>query len=310
MASEGTPSSLSPSLLTALCGAYAQLLRRQRAASTAFLNWPSDSLRSHEFVWLSVAFDHETLMRTGSPIVVAQRSSLFASVQKMYATSQLNPYEREILYGYPYIIGRIDGRPIRAPLFTTSVTMSPTGTTFVISPDEESVQFNTLPFWSESQSTVRRKAVENLLQHTPKLPLSADKANEFITMLGREIPEVAITSLTGHLASPPSRPNSGSFLRLAEQAALFVAPKNSYFLTSDLESIAAIGEQNTEVTALTPLLVRAGNYPAIDFEPTAVDSAAIYYPFPSNRAQRHVAMLIDHPNTRTVVPHLRFGQVK
>ena len=95
-------------------------------------------------------------------------------------------------------------------------------------------------------------------------------------------------------------PNSGSYLELIEQAALFVAPKTGYFLTSDLEAIAEEADVESEDTALTRLVAGAGDEPQAEFEQGAEDSEIIYYPFQSNRSQRRVALLIDHPDTRVV----------
>jgi hypothetical protein len=50
----------------------------------------------------------EVLLSGNGSLDVPHSSPLFAAVQKMRATAALNPYEREILYGYPYVIGRHD----------------------------------------------------------------------------------------------------------------------------------------------------------------------------------------------------------
>ena len=114
-------------LLSHLCQSYAQLLGRQRTASSPFVNWQDQTRRVHEFVWLGGTFDHEVLMLDGRAIRIPRDSSVFDSVQKMHATGELNPYEREILYGYPYVVGRLDGRPIRSPLLTIPVKISVDG---------------------------------------------------------------------------------------------------------------------------------------------------------------------------------------
>ncbi len=106
--------------------------------------------------------------------------------------------------------------------------------------------------------------------------------------------------MDGSLSEPPPRPNSGTFLRLIDQAALFVAPKTSYFLTSDLKSIAGKQDEGEDDAALTTLLTGAGTEAVAEFDTESEDEASIYYPFQSNRAQRRVAMLVDHPTTRVV----------
>ncbi len=57
-------------------------------------------------------------MFAGRDIRIDPSNSAHESINKMMATIELNPYERELLYGYPYIVGQIDDIPIRAPLLT------------------------------------------------------------------------------------------------------------------------------------------------------------------------------------------------
>ncbi len=288
-------------LLSHLCQAYANLLRRQRTASSAFVNWQDQTRRGHEFLWLGGAFDREILIREGRTIRVPRDSFIFDPIQKMHATGELNPYEREILYGYPYVIGRIDARPIRAPLLSLPVRISREGNGYVVAADDDVVRFNTLPFRAENETGARKQAIERIIESTPHFPLGTHGAETFAETLSRELPDLELAAkLDGSLSNPPSRANSGTFLRLVDQAALFVAPKTSYFLTSDLNTIAEKQEQPVEDTALTPLLTSAGTEPVAEFDAEADDTALIYYPFPSNRAQRRVAMLVDHPETSVV----------
>lgn len=288
-------------LLSNLCQAYADLLRRQRTASSALVVWQKETRRSHEFAWLSGAYETETLMRSGREFRIQRESALFDAVQKMHATAELNPYEREILYGYPYVIGRLNGRPIRAPLFTIPVSISDRGSGFAVSPDDEVVRFNTLPFRAETDTAARGLALERLLERTPPFPLGADGATGFAEDISRELPSVVLSArLDGVLSSPPSTPNSGSYLELVDQAALFVAPKTDYFLSSDLERISATDSDSLADTGLLPLIEGAGAQPQAEFETDAEHKTSIFYPFPSNRSQRKVALLLDHPETRVV----------
>jgi len=292
---------LQQELLSHLCQAYADLLRRQRTTASAFVNWQDQTRRGHEFVWLGGAFNQETLMRDGRGIRVPRESLIFDSIQKMHATGELNPYEREILYGYPYVVGRIDARPIRAPLLSIPVKISVDGTGYLVTADDELVRFNTLPFRSEGDTKARELAIERLLESTPQFPLGPHGAKVFAETLHREVPDIElIATLDGSLAEPPPRPNSGTFLRIVDQAALFVAPKTSYFLTSDLNAIAESQEQPIEDSALNSLLTGAGNEAIAEIDPVGADAVSTFYPFQSNRAQRRVAVLVDDPRTRVV----------
>ena len=297
----GDTPAASDSLLASVCRAYADFLRRQRTASSAFVIWQKETSRSHEFAWLGGVYDSETLMRSGRELRILRESPLFHAVQKMHATAELNPYEREVLYGYPYVVGRLDGRPIRAPLFTIPVTIDPEGSGFLVRPDDEVVRLNTLPFRAESDTAARGQALERLLERTPPFPLGTAGAADFAQEVSREVPTVLLSaSLDGRLSSPPPTPNSGSYLQLVDQAALFVAPKTDYFLTSDLEGISGGDVDSLSDTALGSLMAGAGAQPQAEFDADAEDATAIFYPFPSNRAQRRVALLVDHPATRVV----------
>ena len=61
-------------LVSHLCNAYAHLLRRQRTASSAFVNWGDQTRRGHEFVWLGGVFQQEVLMKDGRPLRVSVQS--------------------------------------------------------------------------------------------------------------------------------------------------------------------------------------------------------------------------------------------
>jgi very-short-patch-repair endonuclease len=292
----GSP--IPPELGRNLFRAYAELLRRQRTASSALVRWSKITNRSHEFVWLD-GQQRETLLRTGRPLAVDPDSPLFGSVQRMHATARLNPYEREVLYGYPYLIGRRSGRAIRAPLLTVPVRIDPQRDGFVVQPADDVARFNSLPFRAEEDAPVREDAIGRVLEVTPSFPVDEEALRAFVDVLGRELPWVGREArLDGRLDNPPSEPRSGDFLSLRDHAALFVAPKTNYFLASDLEKMAA--HEVVDSGALGPLIIGAGDEASVDFDPKDVDSGAIYYPFPSNRSQRRVALLVDHPTTRAI----------
>lgn len=287
-------------LLPALCHTYADLLRRQRTAASPFARWTQATRRAHEFVWLGGAFDIESLMQAATPLKFPTGHLLFDAVHKMYGTARLNPYEREILYGYPYVIGRVRGKTIRGPLLTLPVEIEAIGNELRVHPADETLRFNSLPFRTDTDSDAHDQALARVMEATPPMPLSSEAVRTFAAVVTREIPSVQLVAhLDGTLTDPPSEPTSGDFLQLIDQAALFVAPKTSYFLRSDLEEIAA-QDAGDSPSALGPLLVGAGDEAQVDFTDDRIDSAQIYFPFPSNRAQRRVALLVEDPNTNVI----------
>ena len=61
------------------------------------------------------------------PLLITSDSRVHPNIQKMMATMELNPYERELQYGYPYVIGKLGGTTFRAPLLTVPVGISHRG---------------------------------------------------------------------------------------------------------------------------------------------------------------------------------------
>jgi len=105
---------MKPGLVEALATAYAALIKRQRTASSAFVRWSSAHARAHEFAWTEAG--RKELMTSGCEIKVGPGTSIHDAINKMMATAELNPYERELMYGYPYIVGQVDAVTIRAPV--------------------------------------------------------------------------------------------------------------------------------------------------------------------------------------------------
>lgn len=292
---------LAPGFLEALCHTYADLLRRQRTAASPLVNWThTTSRRSHDFVWLGGSFANEQLLRHDRPLVVSPGHPVFELVHKMYGTAKLNPYEREVLYGYPYVVGRHKGKTVRGPLLTIPVEIEATGNELRVTAADEVMRFNSLPFRTDADNEAHDQALARVVEATPALPLSSAALQAFMGVLTRELPTLTMSArLDGSLDVPPSEPNSGEFLRVIDQAALFVAPKTNYFLRSDLDEIAK-DVDGSGGGAFVALLSGAGSEEQVDLSDDDIDSAKVYFPFPSNRAQRRVALLINDESTSVV----------
>ena len=98
---------IDPEFRTALCRTYADLLRRQQTAASPFAQWSRATRREHEFVWLGGFLARVPLMGPDAAFSAAPGDELYDAVHKMYGTASLNPYEREVLLGFPYVIGRV-----------------------------------------------------------------------------------------------------------------------------------------------------------------------------------------------------------
>lgn len=288
---------MKPGLVEALATAYAALIKRQRTASSAFVRWSSAHSRAHEFAWMEAG--HEELMTAGRDIKVGPGSSIHDAINKMMATAQLNPYERELLYGYPYIVGQVEAITIRAPLFTIPISITADGGTLLIHPEEDLLRFNSLPFRSEFDTAAHEAALGRLISETPEFPLGMDQLKRFVESLNREMKTVSANArLDGSVTSAPERPRSATALSLVDNSACFVAPKTSYFLASDLVDIAKAGAEAVAGTALGWLVGGHGATPTSD---VFTDSRRVYFPFLSNASQRRVALLADDSNNQIVV---------
>jgi len=287
---------LESGLVKALTSAYATLLKRQRTASAAFVRWSAAHTRTHEFAWLIEG--DETILFKVREIRITVGSPIYDAINKMMATIELNPYERELMYGYPYVIGNIQNIPIRAPLLTIPITINVEGGTLIIRPNEEMVRFNSLPFRSEFDTAAYELALSRLIDATPSLPLTETALREFCESVVREMKVVINGRLDGRLSSPPSQPRTETGLAIVDNAACFVAPKTSYFLVSDLEHIGRQGESRVQQTSLGWLLGKRGNQPTSD---TFGDSRKVYYPFSSNQSQRRVAQLARNSENHIIV---------
>jgi len=283
-------------LVEALTSAYATLIKRQRNASTAFVRWSSPQRRAHEFAWIEE--DTEILMFAGRDIRIGPVSSAHESVNKMMATIELNPYERELLYGYPYIIGQVEGVPIRAPLLTIPVRITTDGGTLLIQPNEEIVRFNSLPFRTEFDTSAKELALARLIETTPEFPLAAPALRIFCESVAREMKLAVGGKLDGTIASPPTLPRANIPLQIVDSAACFVAPKTSYFLSSDLQHIGSNGVGGVGQTALGWLV---GSRPEEPTAETFRDSKRVFFPFSSNPSQRRVALLANDAENRVIV---------
>lgn len=287
---------LEPGLVEELTAAYAALLKQQRTTSTAYVRWSASHSRSHEFAWLEGG--REAVLMNSENVVITPTSPIYEAVQKMMATIELNPYERELRYGYPYVIGQIDGKMIRAPLLSIAIAITTDRDKLIISAAEDLVRFNSLPFRTEGDTAAQELALARLIDQTPALPLTSESLHAFCGNVIRELRLRLAAQLNGTICDPPAQPKSTKELEIVDNAACFIAPKSSYFLVSDLERIGRVDTLEIGNTALGWLLGKRPPEPTSDhFE----DRGKLFYPFLSNPSQRRVAHLIDDPKTRIAV---------
>jgi len=282
-------------LIEALTSTYAELVKRQRTASAAFVRWQSPTRRAHEFAWIPVG--EEVIIRSGRPLVLEQSSAAFEATHKMAATVELNPFEREILYGYPYVIGYRDGDRIRGPLLTIPVAIDPSGRDLVVTATDDVVRFNSLPFRPPSVTEIQDRILARLIEDVPEYPVADDRLRAICETLSRDFGIEIRANLDGRLVGRPNEPNSGEWLAVVDAAACFVAPKTSYFLASDLADIGRVSD-GTHGSAMVALFTdKLAQATSDEF----ADRRHVYFPFPSNPSQRRVATLTEDLANQVIV---------
>src|SRR2546427_458674 len=166
-----------------LCSAYSDLLRRQGNTASPFVRWTQATGCSHAFVWLGRAIRQETLLSLGQPFAVRAGDLVFDDLQKMRATVTLNPYERELMLGYPYVIGRRDGEAIRGPVLLMPVRLEGEGGEIQVVAADEVVRFNSLPFRNEGDTSARELAIRRVIDATPPFPFGDEGLALFADIL-------------------------------------------------------------------------------------------------------------------------------
>ena len=286
--------------LSDLCRVYADVLSRQGNASSAYSLWSESTRRGNEFVWLEHSAGTEVLLsKEGASLVYRPGDPSFEQVHQMFGTCELNPYERELNYGYPYVIGRVGTKKIRGPLLSMVVHIEGDGNKLIVRAGDGPIRFNLLPFRQEGDSDAVQDALRRVIDATPAFPLSSATLNAFVDVLRREVPGLQVDAeLDGRLGDQPVAAASRSGLKLIDAAALFIAPRTNWFLRQDLEDMAEIPDLSSD--ALQSLIHGAGDGDQVAFTPEQVDAARVVFPFPSNRAQRKVALLLEDETTNVV----------
>lgn len=286
------PTDKQEQFVRALTSTYAAFLKRQRTASAAFVRWTSPGKRSHEFSWI---FGTERLL-SGKELKLSTSDEAYAALAKMHTTISLNPYERELLYGYPYVVGFADGKALRGPLFTIPVHIELQSASLLVIPDDERLKFNSLPF-RDDESEARNHLLQEFVTRVPELPLSTQFLKEFCMELTKRLAINLNAELDGRLLVP-RQPTFQQTLAVVDSAACFIAPKTSYFLVSDLENIGETHAKRVADTSFGGLIQeQRSKATSDDFE----DNKRVYFPFSSNRSQRRAATLMNAPNTQIVV---------
>jgi len=240
------------------------------------------------------------MLHGSDSVTIKQSTPAFESVRRMMTTLELNPFERDCHYGYPYVVGRIGDRTLRGPLLTVPISIEVSGTDLKITPQEDEARFNSLIFRSDQDTDALRRSLERLIDQAPTLPLTSESLQSFCSAVCGELQTLDVSldaKLDGQIRSAPAEPRSGRFLSVVDCAAVFVAPKTSYFLVSDLEQIGSEAALDPQ-TPLGVLFGEASDRPTSD---DFTDERSVVFPFESNPSQRRVARIVDDSANRVLV---------
>ena len=319
--------------LNRLAGYYLEVLKNIRAVSNI---WQVNIYegRSHQSADLSLLQDCEIVLReTGSVSISrpAQSDSLsedlsgpglregeegladlapeedtpniaFQRLRDLYQKHLLNPYEREFLYGYPFVVGQTSsGRRICAPLFTVPCTLEydlSTGEMRVRLTSDE-LQFNSY-VWAQVVGEKDLEFLERTLLTAgyPSLPLTDHDMGGFLNRLSNAAPVVKSPSMwewtLDRLAVPPLSVIPETTLNVTPCAAILLVSRPQYYLRRDLAALQVSPDQ-AEDSVLSRIFNESMQTPSEDPEEEELEPLAEQYlfPFESNPRQREVARAIE-----------------
>jgi len=273
------PNQIPAGFLESLTTAYADLMKQQRSASNAFVRWPKSARRGNEFAWLCEG--SETIFTDGRRKVLTSADSAFQSVRRMESVIKLNPYEKGLVYGYPYVVGRVDGISIRGPLFHVPVKITVTKSSASIEVEEDTLRFNSLPFRSDTQSDAAKLRLDQFVISAPDIPVTQADLRRLCEHMQLDLTVHLQGAIDGSL-SEPKEVRTGTGLSIVDAAAIFVAPKTNYFIHDDLETIGSSVDQDLDETVLASLL----GFSKYGDESAVVESSPVYFPFKSNPSQK------------------------
>ncbi|HTW92374.1 MAG TPA: AAA domain-containing protein [bacterium] len=224
----------------------------------------------------------------------------FDRLKRLHQRQVLNPYEREIVYGYPFLVG-VGPRDVRicAPLFTVrcAVTVDLPTSAVKIRLVNDSLTFNS-QVWpkllTEQQQHYFELSVRDL--RVPSLPLADADFTEFVR---------TVANATSAFAPPldwewtlekltRGRAAAGPRLDVMPCAALLLVANPQYYLQSNLAALAD-PDLSVEGSVLASMFGDASQPvdAAAEESPSGEETVDCIFPFASNPPQRSVLSCVD-----------------
>lgn len=231
-------------------------------------------------------------------------ATTFERLRELVGQATLDPYSKEVVYGFPLLVGALPnpkGRGLRAvcsPLFMQTVsTSTEVDGSLSLRAVDEPPRFNT-SLWQGTVSASQQKAIIEYgldAQADLAAAFSLDRINQLIDALRSILPFI-----DGPLPGPdlvawpePERNPSVEHLEVVPGAAAFLTNRSSLYLLHDLEQIrrGAKGFLKDEESPLALLTCPASSESRTDLRSPREDE--VVFPFASNGPQRRVVDALD-----------------
>lgn len=304
---------------------YLEALKASKASS---LGWAVNILkgRTHAFVDMALLTNSELLMTDYDGEVSLQpptrlpeveitvteeaekeadidpdREHAFARLRELAQKHALNPFDREFLYGYPFVVGTVNDKPICAPPFTVPclVEYDLNKRTLTIRRLTDEMEFN-MRLWSHVLSESKQQILRQVLQDgIPELPLDNGQLLAFLRRLSNaldlQVPLEHRNFQLQRLPNPRELPNR---LHVVSCAAVIWTVRMQHYLRADLEALASgtLGDVSQSVLRTffkTPSL----SAPELkDEEPPSEEPPSLeglVFPFESNLDQRQITHALE-----------------
>lgn len=222
----------------------------------------------------------------------------FEKLKKLFLAYQENSYERELVFGFPYIFYRDEenDKTIATPLFLAPCTINyDTSTnTIKLSLSKDDVELNIAAIdeflGEEGKDYVR----EELMKNKPHIPFEQKEYKEFL-VLANNLLEWKLNRDTlpssFELDSTPYKEflKEDKVVKVSNKAFLLLTRKSNFYVLSDLEKLVSLGDDVAN-SILTKFFDPEDTGMSDDNDGSRVnfEFKEYLFPFPSNHDQRRI----------------------
>lgn len=228
------------------------------------------------------------------------KTQAFLRLMTLFQKLSLNPYERQLVYGYPLVVGRWNRQTIAAPLFSVPVKLdySLKEQALILTPNSEQPAFNAT-FWLEFAGQLQQVFLqEQILPNIPDLPLPLDFIPELVNNLANAIQQLEpLDDWHPHLVGLDQLPQESGAdrLKVVPAAALLMIKQGNYYTGKDLDDLSRLSTKDDK----SVLAHFWSDRVQVDGDDEELPGPEPIFAFPSNDAQKNVVQALE--NHRVVV---------